>query len=307
MDRKRRERELVIPNYALNERIRNVTVNVKFQRLGRLGGLIFYPSVSGISYLASHSKEQMISLLLCLPFCFSVHFLGVRAATETAGEIVREGEIISQWYERPEWRLENLRKNFTHFYINQKGDLVFVNEPRQGFFKKFFQKKRIALQEKDSKDSKIRNFVRRLIQNSIFETNKIPYHHLDPQVREQIDKIVQSRSKRFRKVMGLTLIAPIVRSITGGKNDIVDLLVSAHIGAVVGLIVSGNEPGYQTEKLWEILDKFRSPNQIIDEKYRKKYDLIKSKKEKPYMKVTLFGNVKLVKQPWFAFRKTHRY
>lgn len=289
---------VVIPFNVLDERLQDNVMNVRFQRFGRLAGLVFYPTVSLAGLLSKN--PVLVSMLTLTPFCVGLHQMGTVFSSDAAKEVLTKGIIVNKGYEKPEWRLDFLRKNFTHFYIKRNGDLVFVKEPRKGFFKRLFSKRRITLEEGAAKDSKARKLVRDLLGNSIRQ-DKIAYHHLDPEIRAQVAKLIQARRKRFKRVMSMVVAGPALGSMH--SQDIKQLLSFAGIGGLIGLIVSGREAGHETDKLWRIIEK---KGHLIAPEFRDKYNLEKVRKEKPYFKVTFFGNIKPVKKRWLALRRTHR-
>lgn len=298
MPKKTKTDRLVIPYDFLNDRLKEVLDNVRGQRIGRVAGLILYPTLGAVGAL---TKNPVItSFALLTPFCVGLHQMGTVFSSKAAGEVLRKGVIVDSQHERPEWKLNSLRKNFTHFYVDKKRNIVFVNEPSKGFFKRLFRRKRMPLEEPVVKDGKGWKFLRRLFADSV-NSDRVNYNHLDSEVRKQVDEVIKSRRKRFRRTLSMVIAGPLLYGLK--STNVAELIGMAGVGAGIGLIVSYSEASHETKRLWEIIDKKKN---LVAPEFREKYGMKKVAKGKSHLKLTFFGNIKPVKRKWLAFRKTHK-
>lgn len=287
------QRFLVIPHKDLHPDLKLPARHIKFQNVGRLGGALFYPSISALG---------LPFMLFYTPVCVGIHHTSIRFAYRAALETFKAGDIVFNSDLNHEIRSKLASKNISRFHFNYKGDLILhIHNPEPFSLSKF---KGISV-VKDSQNNLLLSKVN-AIRDKIFPKSKsqISYFHLEEDIQKQVEKILTARQLRFRACMGTTLAA----SALGVGYDLFrNISITLPLWCSLGLIIqSDNFSSFRVAKhtndLWNLIRQKNEFIDIIKPKYREYYQQCDFNKDM-YINISTFGNISYYDQNSLSFRQ----
>lgn len=289
------QRFLVIPHKDLHPDLKLPAKHIKFQNMGKLGGALFYPSISALG---------LPFMLFYTPVCVGTHHTSIRFAYRAALETFKAGDIVVDSDLNHEIISKLASKDISRFHINYKGDLILhIHNPEPFSLSKF---KGISVVE-DPQNNLLLSKVN-AIRDKIFpkSESQISYFHLEEDIQKQVEKILTARQLRFRACMGTALAA----SALGVGYDLFrNLSISLPLWCSMGLIIqSGNLSSFRVAKhtndLWNLIRQKIEFIDIIKPKYMEHYQQCDFNKDM-YISISTFGNISYYDQKSLSFRQNY--
>ena len=281
---------LVIPHKHLAKYAKTEVKAILTQKLAKVGGAIFYPGFAVPQAILTHDPSAL-SLIAISPVCISVHSLTDKEIGTGFLESIEKNSLVKEKYRKPEHDIGKIRKRFTHAFISPTGNLVFVNEPKQSFLKKWFGSTRYPLDYAGEKPNLLKKLMARLEPSN----KKIIYQHLSAPLKKGVNQILKARRIRAKVSLAAAASGVIFGSIFGPGGSLVG-------GASLG---GGSYLGFskycsqKVSRLAEIASSF----ELVSPKHKKKYNEKKLRAEHPFFFVNTTGDIHFLKLKKTVTRK----
>ncbi len=297
---------ITIPNEKLHPTIKKIANVVRVENIGRLAGAVLYPS---LSLLSASGGGGLSYFFLFTPVCVGLHHLAIKDAYQTGRTLIRDGCVTeSDDYLNEHIKAEIEKKDSnSRYYINFEGDLIFTtNEAKKTtkFSLEHFKGISLSVQNPHS-------IINAKVLPHRDSSNSISYFHLNSEIQNQVEKILEARRRRFRYPLMLSIAGSFLGGTFELSNEIFDKwshfsgsrvgCITA-TGAAIGLCTNVNGVQRETDKLWNMLDALGGIKKVISSQFTNQYSNLN---EDLYLKVSTFGNIDFSTEKTFSLRNTH--
>jgi hypothetical protein len=297
-----------IPYDKLSPEVKTEINLIKSRKGNRRLGAVVWPACITVSSIVPAAGPVMAGGWGTLfGFCFSYNTKKIRENHKKIRKIMRKNDLVGSLYKSPEFKYENLKKNYTHFYVNWKSDLVLLKEPRKGFLKKLLVKRAHDLTvNKKQRQSFFKTFF-----NKFSPGQTVKYEHLKPQVKSAVRNVKQTRETRkiHAKVAGMSAagLNYSVRSVMEIPEPGLPYFLGKEASAVIAAIA-----GFTGAYLWrkkDVLDSHKTLQKMVEThgfvtpEYEHLYDMKTVKRKQPFFVVLPNGDLKFLKYRRRTLRK----
>lgn len=280
------EKMAIIPQQLLSQSIINLADTISHHRKGRMQGLIYYPCISSLIYAGSGNLSIALYILSFTSFCFTYHSMNIKGAANFACSTINRGIFLKNKENHEalqKWITEN---NITHLSFNDKSEVILSSNAFHAHLSPLAWLDKTSLKQSDNINKP--NFSSSYFQYSA--KNKINYFHLTEEVKNEINYILNSRSKRFRYSTLFAAINFLISSST--SNNLAVSVFASCMGAQFGHAFLKSEIDHNHLNLWDLLRKKEGVLSWITPEYQKDYMHIFDVNEKiSIVTINTFGDI----------------
>lgn len=272
------------------------------EHLGRLGGLVFYPGVSAISYCMSDTYN--LPFLMYMFVCMGFHHIAIREMSKSAWNTIKYGngfgDKCDDNYNSLREKLDDI--NAHKMRVISNGVMFYNNAHKKGFFDW------IDSVDIDTSAMSSPSIDTTITQNS-WRNNVINRYHLKEDLRYLVDALVSARKIRFKMTLALVsfggLIGAGMNKIDGGGLNLLFPIIST--GSLISALRNWGKMDPLYENVWNEVGKFAKLSDLIESSYVDQYqDLLeKYSVHGLCVMIDMYGNMRL--NPFVSLYKTKTF